>query len=187
MSNAKIKRSKKFLIEFFELYRKQLCLWNNENRYYNDKRRRNQALEILTRKMKEVNPNANRHETLKKINMYRSSFNREQKRREIRDDSGKCRIHKPRLWYYKHLQFLQCAKTTSLWRRDVSNENSQVVSKVRYILPQVCRRIRPYLHAITLLFILAKQLRIFLIQDHTSYMHRLCYVEGSHVIHGSIY
>lgn len=137
-NGCKISFSKRFLIEFFELYRQQPCLWNKSDHGYIDKGHREHALDVLTRKMREVNQNANKDETIRKINTFRSRFNKERKRREIGDSSGTYPVYKPRLWYYRHLQFLQCDQTTSLSGQGVSNGHYQVVSKVHEtFLPQI--------------------------------------------------
>ena len=96
---------KKYWCEFIELYKQHPCLWNVKSKEYSNRNIKNQAYEILVRKLKEKNESATRDTVTKKINNMRSSLRKEVKKVENSKKSGAGAddIYHPSLWYYDQL------------------------------------------------------------------------------------
>lgn len=101
-----ITSNKKFWTEFINIYHSLPSLWNTKDENYNNRECRNAAWNKLVEKLQEVEPDANQDSVKRKINTFRSNFNREvrkicQTQREQGVD-----VYNPTLWYFNHLSFL---------------------------------------------------------------------------------
>lgn len=100
--------TQEFVLEFIEIYKLQECLWKVKSREYTDKYKRKRSYEVLEEKLKEVFCDADKKLVCKKVDSLRGNFRRELKKIKASQRSG-CSaddIYVPRLWYYKHLEFL---------------------------------------------------------------------------------
>ena len=91
-----------FLTEFIEIYRNEPCLWFTKSKDYSNRNMRNTAYEKLMKKMKEIDPDANKDTVVKKINNLRSTYNKEFRKVQAstRSGSGSDSIYVPKLPYY---------------------------------------------------------------------------------------
>ncbi|PIN91609.1 hypothetical protein AB205_0051860 [Aquarana catesbeiana] len=97
-----------FLPLFIDKYRELPCLWQVRHPHYNNKQKRQAALEKLLELVKPVVPTATIPYLKTKIGGLRSTYLRERKKvtdsqrsRAAADD-----VYVPRLWYYERLRFL---------------------------------------------------------------------------------
>ncbi|XP_017059021.1 uncharacterized protein LOC108099878 [Drosophila ficusphila] len=103
---------RQFWREFLALYQGMPELWDVHNLKYRNKELRNQAYELLERKLREIQPNATRAEVKRRINIFRTNYRREQmrilKQKELGLHSDLC---KPTLWFYDYMGFLLTQET----------------------------------------------------------------------------
>jgi hypothetical protein len=59
------------------MYHEYLCLWKFKSNKYSDRVKKNLAYEHLTTKLKEIDPDANKEKSVKKIKSLRSCFRKE--------------------------------------------------------------------------------------------------------------
>uniref|UniRef100_A0A1A9WRV3 MADF domain-containing protein n=1 Tax=Glossina brevipalpis TaxID=37001 RepID=A0A1A9WRV3_9MUSC len=100
-----ITANKKFWTEFINLYENLPCLWNNKHEDYSNRDKRIESWDKMVEKLKDVEPDANHDAVKRKINTFRSNFNREV--RKIRQ--SRCNTmeeYNPTLWYFEQLSFL---------------------------------------------------------------------------------
>ncbi|KAH9642434.1 hypothetical protein HF086_007566 [Spodoptera exigua] len=94
---------RQFWYEFLQLYRSFPCLWDTSDPAYVRRHERKQAYDVLLAKVQEVDETANIYMVKKKIDSFRTSFRREEKKviqsMQTGDD-----IYIPTLWYYKELE-----------------------------------------------------------------------------------
>lgn len=131
--------TKKFLIDFFETYREYTCLWKIKSPEYHDKFARKTAMEALTNKFKEIEPEVNEEIVKKKINNFRTSYKRELKlvQKSKKSGAGSDEIYVPKLWYYDYLTFLDDQEIPSASTSNLSGEDEVIKNKLLYnfILP----------------------------------------------------
>ena len=98
--------TKKFLIEFIEVYKAHPALWQIRNSAYRDKAKKAAAYELLVNKCREVEPDCDKDTIVRKINSLRTCYRKEFKKvqRSLRAGAGE--VYKPKLWYYDLLSFL---------------------------------------------------------------------------------
>ncbi|KAH8349819.1 hypothetical protein KR084_007759 [Drosophila pseudotakahashii] len=103
---------RQFWREFLALYQGMPELWDVHHVNYRNKELRNQAYELLERKLREIQPNATRTEVGRRINIFRTNYRREQmrilKQKELGLHSDLC---KPTLWFYDYMGFLLTQET----------------------------------------------------------------------------
>ncbi|PIO10235.1 hypothetical protein AB205_0009490 [Aquarana catesbeiana] len=97
-----------FLPLFIDKYRELPCLWQVRNPHYNNKQKRQAALEKLLELVKPVVPTATIPYLKNKIGVLRSTYPRERKKVTDSQRSGAAAddVYVPRLWYYERLRFL---------------------------------------------------------------------------------
>nr|CAH7755426.1 unnamed protein product [Callosobruchus chinensis] len=122
--------SREFLADFIDLYRQNECLWKIKSKDYSDKQKKSAAYDILIGKLKEVEPEANKNMVLKKINSLRTCFRKELKKynASLKSETGTGEVHKPNLWYFDLLLFLNDQETPRQGR-DTMNENEDLDSE----------------------------------------------------------
>lgn len=100
--------SRKFLLEFIEIYRSFPCLWKIKSREYSDRIKKDKAYEQLLKKLKEVDVDATKEEVKKKIDSLRAGYRREVKKvtASKRSGAGGENVYIPSLWYFDELNFL---------------------------------------------------------------------------------
>ena len=62
------------IVEFIELYRSELCLWQVESEEYHDRTKKDVAYSKLVKKLEELEPDATKKSVLMKINSLRSAY-----------------------------------------------------------------------------------------------------------------
>ena len=65
------------IVEFIELYRSELCLWQVESEEYHDRTKKDVAYSKLVKKLEELEPVATKKSVLMKINSLRSAYRKE--------------------------------------------------------------------------------------------------------------
>lgn len=97
-----------FMSEFIDLYKSLPSLWKIKSKDYNNRIKKKLAYDVLVKKLRVVEPKADRNRVVKKINNIRSSYRREQKKIYKSKLSGASDddIYTPSLWYYEKLDFL---------------------------------------------------------------------------------
>ncbi|XP_076057232.1 uncharacterized protein LOC143034769 [Oratosquilla oratoria] len=93
---------------FIDIYRSEPSIWRIKSKEYSDRQKKAAAYERLAKKLREVEPEADRETVVKKINNIRSTYRRELKKVVSSKKSG-CGaedVYTPRLWYFNLLQFL---------------------------------------------------------------------------------
>ena len=65
------------LVEFIELYRSELCLWQVKSEEYHDHTKKNVAYSKLVKKLEELEPVATKKSVLMTINSLRSAYRKE--------------------------------------------------------------------------------------------------------------
>ncbi|XP_022828420.1 uncharacterized protein LOC111357865 [Spodoptera litura] len=95
--------SRQFWLEFLQLYRSFPCLWDTNDPAYLRRHERKQAYDVLLAKVQEVDETANVLMVKKKIDSFRTSFRREEKK-VIQSLQAGDEIYIPTLWYYKELE-----------------------------------------------------------------------------------
>ncbi|XP_073838792.1 uncharacterized protein [Musca autumnalis] len=100
---------KKFWIEFIELYKSLPELWRRSSDEYSNGHLKKKAYEVLVEKYKEIDVNANVFAVKRKINNMRTCYRRELARVKRSEQMALTPkdVYVPRLWYYKHLDFLK--------------------------------------------------------------------------------
>ena len=100
--------SRKFLLEFIELYCSFPCVWKIKSREYSDRIKKDKAYEQLLTKLKEVDADATKEAVKKKIDSLRAGYRRELKKVNIskRSGAGSDDVYIPNLWYFDDLSFL---------------------------------------------------------------------------------
>lgn len=101
-----ITANKKFWTEFIDIYRILPCLWNTKDENYNNRESRSLAWNKLVQKLQEVEPDANQDSVKRKINTFRSNFNREVRKIRQTQKEQPSEEYNPTLWYFDHLSFL---------------------------------------------------------------------------------
>lgn len=111
---------KQFVTEFLEIYKSNPCLWKIKSKEYSDRYAKSQAYDVLVKKMKEVDKNADRETVVKKLNNLRTTYRKELKKvnSSQRSGAGEDYIYVPHLWYFNLLSFLRDQETP---RKTISN------------------------------------------------------------------
>lgn len=101
-----VKANKQFWTEFIDTYHSLPSLWNTKDENYNNRESRSMAWNKLVNKLREFEPDVNQGSVKRKINTFRSNFNREvRKIRQTQREQG-AELYNPTLWYFDHLSFL---------------------------------------------------------------------------------
>lgn len=66
------------LLSYTKVY--HACLWKIKSKEYSDRNKKSAAYEVLVKKLKEIDTEANRETMAKKVNNLRSSFRKELKK-----------------------------------------------------------------------------------------------------------
>uniref|UniRef100_A0A1A9WC85 MADF domain-containing protein n=1 Tax=Glossina brevipalpis TaxID=37001 RepID=A0A1A9WC85_9MUSC len=119
--------NKRFWTEFFSLYKSFPALWDMNSSLYKDRQMKFEAYGVMVEKLREIEPNAEREDVLRKINIFRTNFRRECARISRNLQEGK--NYKSTLWYFDLLRFLHAQPTSDTRRAkrrklNESNENS---------------------------------------------------------------
>ncbi|KAM7362195.1 uncharacterized protein ACRADG_012990 [Cochliomyia hominivorax] len=101
-----ITANKKFWADFIDIYHSLPSLWNTKDENYNNRESRSFAWNKLVEKLREVEPDANQDSVKRKINTFRSNFNREVRKIRQTQKDQPSEIYNPTLWYFDHLSFL---------------------------------------------------------------------------------
>lgn len=94
-----VNADRRFWRNFFALYRTYPELWDPRSPRYNIREYKDRAYEALVVKMREIDPNATVEIVKRKLNIYKSNYKRELKRKK---STGT----KSSLWYFDDLSFL---------------------------------------------------------------------------------
>uniref|UniRef100_A0A1A9VVT6 MADF domain-containing protein n=1 Tax=Glossina austeni TaxID=7395 RepID=A0A1A9VVT6_GLOAU len=100
-----ITANKKFWTEFINLYENLPCLWNSKHEDYSNREKRNESWDKMVEKLKDIEPDANHDAVKRKINTFRSNFNREVRKIKQSRNNG-IDEYNPTLWYFEQLSFL---------------------------------------------------------------------------------
>ncbi|XP_017021173.1 uncharacterized protein [Drosophila kikkawai] len=98
-------RDRKFWTEFLLLYRSLPAVWQIQNPDYGCRELKTAGYEQLVRKLREVEPDANRTTVVRKINSFRTNFRRDLRRRDQCSAMGE--HFTSTLWYFDILSFLE--------------------------------------------------------------------------------
>ncbi|XP_065362222.1 uncharacterized protein LOC135955534 [Calliphora vicina] len=101
-----ITANKKFWTEFIDIYHSLPSLWNTKDENYNNRESRSLSWYKLVEKLQEVEPDANQDSVKRKINTFRSNFNREVRKIRQTQKEQPTEVYNPTLWYFDHLSFL---------------------------------------------------------------------------------
>lgn len=93
-----------FLTEFIELYESQPCLWKIRSKDYTNRKKKSKAYELIINKYREYGEEVSRDVVVKKINSLRSCYRKEKKK--VLESLSENKEHKPKLWYFDLLKFL---------------------------------------------------------------------------------
>ncbi|XP_030373159.1 uncharacterized protein LOC115623092 [Scaptodrosophila lebanonensis] len=97
-------RDRVFWTEFLLLYRSLPAVWKVKSPEYSSRALKTSSYEKLVRKLREVEPDADRALVVKKINSFRTNFRRDlRKRNACADDEH----FESTLWYFELLGFLE--------------------------------------------------------------------------------
>lgn len=136
--------SREFLVEFINLYRENPCLWKVKSKEYSDKLKKNEAYEVLIRKLKEVDQAANKDAVIKRINSLRTCFRKELKKvRNLRSGMDEEDVYKPNLWYFDLLLFLTDQETPRQDGMDNIQESFVVHVSTNVIYSFIILQIKP--------------------------------------------
>lgn len=100
MGGSKKVENNKWTKEFIQLYKANPCLWDPAHRR---SKCRAATINILVKKMKEIDSNANEKSVAKKLSNLRSSYGRELSK--VRKDPN----YRSSLWFYPYMSFLEAA------------------------------------------------------------------------------
>ncbi|XP_046811245.1 uncharacterized protein LOC124420885 isoform X2 [Lucilia cuprina] len=103
-----MENNKTFWMEFLDIYQAHPELWNFKSDDNKNEQLKESAYNILLQKMKELMPEATRDLVLKKLNVFRSSYRRENRKVKdsMRSGSSQADIYKPKWLFYEKLKFL---------------------------------------------------------------------------------
>ncbi|KAF5272094.1 hypothetical protein FQA39_LY01177 [Lamprigera yunnana] len=115
---------KGFWREFIALYRECPELWQVKSDIYKNRHMKDAAYEKLVKKMREVDPYADRALVRMKINTLRTSYRRELKKIDgsVKSGIGGDDVYVPNLWYFVDLDFLR-DQTQMQGTSKMDNEN----------------------------------------------------------------
>jgi hypothetical protein len=77
MSSDLKKVNRELLEDFIRVYQSQPCLWRIKSKDYYDKAKRDAAYDILLKKYRLIDLNADKDAVVKKINAFRTNYRRE--------------------------------------------------------------------------------------------------------------
>lgn len=118
---------RKFVQLTISLYKERPELWKAECQDYSNKFKRQKALREITNALKELKPYYNEQLLRKKINILRTNFNKEYRKREQLRSSGDAFEEHTTCWYYDALLFLK--------DQEASAKEDTAVSVVSTYLP----------------------------------------------------
>ena len=113
-------------------------MWNTETKEFLDYSLKAKAYEILVRKFKEVDPNANKDTVIRMINRLKKSyFNEINKIRTFSQSAVEGDYYTSNLWYFNLLNFLQISLSSI---QNYSNaEDDESIEQVRYCYVIYCK------------------------------------------------
>lgn len=117
--------NKKFWTEFFYLYESLPELWDVNNPMYKNRQVKCDAYDIMVEKLRDIEPNADREDVLRKINIFRTNFRRECSRINISLKEG--RHYQSTLWYFDLLCFLQTPDTKRDRKRKLGDDGEKSI------------------------------------------------------------
>ncbi|XP_023303628.2 uncharacterized protein LOC111685592 isoform X1 [Lucilia cuprina] len=121
--------NKKFWTEFFYLYESLPALWDMNNPLYKNRQVKCDAYDIMVDKLCEIEPNADREDVLRKINIFRTNYRRECSRINMSIQEG--RHYQSTLWYFDLLCFLQTADTRRDRKRKLDDDGEKSIMRKR--------------------------------------------------------
>jgi len=98
-------RDREFWTEFLLLYRSLPAVWQIHSTEYSSRALKSAGYDRLIRKLREVEPLANRSLVVRKINSFRTNFRRDIRRRDSCSAAGES--FQSTLWYFDLLGFLE--------------------------------------------------------------------------------
>ncbi|XP_075162286.1 uncharacterized protein LOC142234965 [Haematobia irritans] len=124
--------NKQFWTEFFCLYESQPALWDVNSPLYKNRQVKCSSYDIMVNKLKEIEPDSDREDVLRKINIFRTNYRRECSR--INSSLLEGRPYKSTLWYFDLLSFLQTAETRRERKRKLVDDDGEksIMRKRRY-------------------------------------------------------
>lgn len=127
--------NKKFWTEFFLLYESQPALWNVNSQQYKNRQIKSNAYDTMVQKLREIQPDADREDVLRKINIFRTNYRRECARINLSHREG--RVYKSTLWYFDMLSFLQTPETRRERKRKLIDDDGEKTIMVSFftVLP----------------------------------------------------
>lgn len=120
-------RNREFWTKFFSLYESLPALWDSRSPLYKIRAAKIAGYDILVEKLREIEPNADREDVLRKINIFRTNFRREISRINMSNKMGK--QYKTTLWYFKLLSFLKTQENRRERKVTPDGEKCILVSK----------------------------------------------------------
>ncbi|XP_073838788.1 uncharacterized protein [Musca autumnalis] len=114
---------KQFWTEFFCLYESQPALWDINSSQYKNRHLKCEAYDILVEKLREIEPDSDREDVLRKINIFRTNYRRECAR--INNSLHEGRPYHSTLWYFDLLSFLQTAESRRERKRKLVPDNGE--------------------------------------------------------------
>ncbi|XP_065361716.1 uncharacterized protein LOC135955299 [Calliphora vicina] len=121
--------NKKFWTEFFYLYESLPALWDMNNPLYKNRQVKCDAYDIMVDKLREIEPNADREDVLRKINIFRTNYRRECSRINTSLQEGK--HYQSTLWYFDLLCFLQTTDTRRDRKRKLDDDGEKSIMRKR--------------------------------------------------------
>ncbi|XP_037947624.1 uncharacterized protein LOC119679377 [Teleopsis dalmanni] len=99
----------KFWKEFINLYQSLPALWKVDDKEYHNRKRKDECLAILVKKLREFHPDADVQEVKRSINTLRSGYRREIKKVKASEKSGATGddLYVSKFWYFNSLNFLR--------------------------------------------------------------------------------
>ncbi|XP_046803129.1 SUN domain-containing protein 2-like isoform X2 [Lucilia cuprina] len=120
-----------FWSEFLDLYKSLPSLWKIHSPEYTNRELKNKSYEIMVKKLKEYDADADKDKVIKKINVFRTNYKRVI--RLQREGKGQC----VSLWYFDKLKYLDDEEFTgreSSWKQsDATIEPKKKKRKVEEV------------------------------------------------------
>ncbi|XP_037825736.1 activating signal cointegrator 1 complex subunit 2 homolog isoform X2 [Lucilia sericata] len=90
-----------FWSEFLDLYKSLPSLWKVHSRDYTNRELKNKSYDIMVKKLKEYDAEADREKVIKKINVFRTNYKRVLRLQKTSDN-----VVESSLWYFDKLKYL---------------------------------------------------------------------------------
>nr|CAI5849889.1 unnamed protein product [Callosobruchus analis] len=134
--------NKRVLEDFIEIYRNHPFLWKTKSKEYQDQAKTQATYELLIKRLKQIEQNADKAAVVKKINNLRSNVRKEKKNNEQYLESGTFvgDVYHIKLWNYELLDFINDQATPR--DLDSDSENSRE-GRIRICIYRVGRMSSP--------------------------------------------